>query len=117
MAHENVVMAVRKVDDKTAAVDIRGELTAFAEDELMSAYHQAVGDGAQAVVLNFSELDYMTSSGIGLLVTLFIRANREGTQLYAVGLNPHYQRIFALTRLNETIRVFETEEEAVRVRE
>ena len=79
----------------------------------MEAYYQAVQGVVRVVILNFSALDYMTSSGIGLLVTLFIRANRQGRQLYAVGLNSHYQRIFSLTKLNETIPVFATEEEVL----
>ena len=55
----------------------------------------------------------MNSSGVGLLVTLLIRANRNGQSLSAVGLNEHDRHIFELTRLNEAIRVFETEEDAL----
>lgn len=110
----NASMTYRKLNDQYAAIDIAGELTAFAENDLMEAYHLATAQGeVRGVILNFSQLEYMTSSGIGLLVTLFIRAGRQGRQLYAVGLNAHYQRIFALTRLNETIRVFDSEGEAL----
>lgn len=114
MNQQKAKITFRPVDGQLAAIDIQGEVTAFAEDELMQAYSQSVESGAKAVILNFSGLEYMTSSGIGLLVTLFIRANRQGKQLYAVGLNPHYTRIFELTKLNETIRVFGSEEDAAR---
>ncbi len=56
-------------------VDIQGDVTAGSEDRLMDAYTSA-GD-AKAIVLNFSDLAYMNSGGIGLLVTLLIRANRS----------------------------------------
>ena len=39
--------------------------------------------------------------GIGLLVTMLIRANRQEQTLSAFGLTEHYQQIFELTRLNE----------------
>ena len=65
------------------------------------------------MILNFQGLDYMNSSGIGLLVTLLIRAQRQKQRLMAAGLSEHYQQIFDLTRLNEAITIYPTVEEAV----
>ena len=73
-----------------AIVDIRGDVTAGSEAVLMSAYEET-GD-AKAVVLNFSDLEYMNSGGIGLLVTLLVRANRHSQRLLAYGLSDHYAR-------------------------
>jgi anti-sigma B factor antagonist len=94
-------------------MDIGGELTAFAEVVLMAAYNEGCGTGVRTIVLNFSQLDYMSSSGIGLLVTLLIRAQRQQQRLLACGLNEHYQQIFKLTRLNEAIAIYASEAEAL----
>jgi anti-sigma B factor antagonist len=106
-------MTVRKVNDTTGVIDIKGEINAFAESTLMDAYSQM--DGARTIVLNFTGLDYMNSSGIGLLVTLLIRANRQKQRLLAYGLTDHYRQIFELTRLNEAIRVYPAEADALAV--
>jgi anti-sigma B factor antagonist len=113
MTKANVQMNVRKVNNHTHVIDIHGEITAFAENILMDAYTQASTAGARQIILNFEGLDYMNSSGIGLLVTLLIRANRHSQRLIAVGLNEHYQQIFELTRLNEAIQIFEKEADAL----
>jgi anti-sigma B factor antagonist len=55
----------------------------------------------------------MNSSGIGLLVTLLIRANRQKQRLLAYGLSEHYRQIFELTRLNEAISIYNSEAEAL----
>ncbi len=55
----------------------------------------------------------MNSSGIGLLVTLLIRVQRHKQKLMAYGLNDHYKQIFDLTRLNEAISIYPSEEAAV----
>jgi len=55
----------------------------------------------------------MNSSGIGLLVTLLIRAQRQKQQLLAYGLNDHYRQIFDLTRLDEAIALYSSEAEAL----
>jgi anti-sigma B factor antagonist len=113
MIASKVTMKARAASRETAVIDISGEVNAFAEDELMAAYTEASTGGARTIVLNFTDVGYINSSGIGLLVTLLIRTNRNGHRLFAYGLGQHYKRIFELTRLNEAIRVFEDEETAL----
>ena len=50
----------------------------------------------------------MNSGGIGLLVTLLVRAQRAGQRLMAVGLSEHYRQILSLTRLDEAIEIHDT---------
>ena len=108
----NIQMRVRQ-ETGVGVIAIQGEMTGFAEEALMSAYNEA-GDGAcPVVVLDFSELEYMNSTGIGLLVTLLIRAQRQGQRLLACGLSEHYRQIFDLTRLNEAIGIYDSQAEAL----
>jgi anti-sigma B factor antagonist len=104
---------IRKINPSTSVIDIHGEVTGAAENALMDAYSQAAHDNPRTIVLNFGGLDYMNSSGIGLLVTLLIRVQRQKQRLLAYGLSDHYQQIFALTRLNEVIGIFQSEAEAL----
>jgi anti-sigma B factor antagonist len=108
-----VSMAVRKVDENSSIIDIGGEVNASAENALMDAYTQANGKDTRAIILNLSEMEYLNSSGIGLLVTLLIRANRQKQALLAYGLNEHYRQIFEITRLDEAIHIYPTEFEAL----
>jgi anti-sigma B factor antagonist len=114
MPQAQVTMDVRKVSDRVSVIDVKGELTAFAEGVLMEAYGQASDGRVRAIVLNFEGLDYMNSSGIGLLVTLLIRVNREKQRLLTFGLSEHYRNIFQITRLDDAIGIYDSEKEAVR---
>jgi anti-sigma B factor antagonist len=109
MPQSKVVMNVRKVSPTASIIDIQGEVSAFAEDTLMEASAEASTPTTRAIILNFSGLEYMNSSGIGLLVTLLIRVNRQKQHLMAFGLSDHYRRIFELTRLNEAIGIYDSE--------
>ena len=106
-------LEVRKPTPTTSVLDVQGDITADSEKVLMDAYNEASGNSTKAVVLNFSGLDYMNSGGIGLLVTLLVRANRAKQKLLAFGLTEHYRQIFELTRIDEAIEIFGTEDEAV----
>jgi anti-sigma B factor antagonist len=116
MPETSIKMDVRNASSTASIIDIHGDMTAAAEDILMQAYAEANTPTTRTIILNFSDLDYMNSSGIGLLVTLLIRVNRQKQQLRAYGLSEHYVHIFELTRLNEAIGICNTEEEAKRLK-
>jgi anti-anti-sigma factor len=113
MSVTDVSMDVRHPAEGVAVVDIVGEVTAASEPTLMAAYEKASAPGARAIVLNFSGLQYMNSGGIGMLVTLLVRANRNRQQLAAYGLSAHYRQIFELTRLDEAITIHADEPSAL----
>jgi anti-sigma B factor antagonist len=106
-------MDVRQADGRTTIIDVRGDVTAASESVLMSAYEEATRQGGRRLVLNFTGLEYMNSGGIGMLVTLLVRANRQHQQLAAFGLSDHYREIFELTRLDEAIAIYDNEQSAV----
>ncbi len=114
MTYANVTMTVRKPTDMASIIDIKGEVNSYAENALMDAFTKACAGGVRTVILNFNDLEYMNSSGIGLLVTMLIRAKRQNQKLLAYGLSEHYRQIFELTRLNEAISIYNTEEEALK---
>lgn len=113
MTEAVVSMTVRKITDTVAVIDIDGEVTATCESALMAAYEDAIAGGATTLVLNFTGLEYMNSSGIGMLVTLLVRANRQHQRLAAYGLTDHYRQIFELTRLDEAIVIHDDESSAL----
>jgi anti-sigma B factor antagonist len=113
MAEGSVTLDVREAAPGVSVLDIHGDVTPACEPDLMGAYAKAAAASPKAVVLNFTGLEYMNSGGIGLLVTLLVRANRAKQRLLAFGLTDHYTQIFELTRLNEAIVIHQNEADAV----
>jgi len=103
---------VRRTESGIGIIEVHGVLTNSAEERLMNAYLRALG-GQPAVVFDFTEMEYINSSGIGLLITILIRAKRQGQKMVAYGLKDHFKQIFQLTRLDEAMPVYETESEAL----
>jgi anti-sigma B factor antagonist len=113
MPQAQVTMTVRDAGESARVIDIDGEITAFCEGVMSDAYVQAAQPGVNTIILDFDGLDYMNSGGIGLLVTMLIRAQRNGQRLTAFGLSDHYRQIFSLTRLDEAISIFDSEADAL----
>ncbi len=102
-----------EVHGDVGIVRIAGDLTPASEEGLSAAWARASADGHRAVVLDFSEMEYMNSGGIGLLVQLLVRANRTKHGLAATGLGDHYRQIFQVTRLDEAITIHDDVSAAV----
>ena len=113
MSDPVLTMDVRHPSEGVAIIDINGEVTAACEPTLMKAYEEASAPDTKLLVLNFDGLDYMNSGGIGMLVTLLVRANRQHQKLAAYGLTDHYRQIFELTRLDEAISIHPDETSAL----
>ena len=113
MPESPTVFDVREVSDGTRVIDIKGDITAQSEDVLMDAFGRASTQGVSAIVLDFSALDYMNSGGIGLLVMLLVRAQRQHQRVLAFGLSEHYRQIFDLTRLDEAMGIHDSEAETL----
>ncbi|MGK2851695.1 MAG: STAS domain-containing protein [Candidatus Limnocylindrales bacterium] len=96
-----------------AILRIAGDVTSASEGDLMAGFNSAIDDGAAAVILDFAGMEYMNSGGIGLLVTLLVRAQRGGARLLATGLSEHYRQILSLTRIDEAIEIFDDETAAI----
>jgi anti-sigma B factor antagonist len=95
---------VRKTGD-AAVVDLKGDINAMAEKSLTDAYAEASRMGVHRVVLNFSEVGYINSTGIALIVGLLATARKEGRSFAAYGLSDHYREIFEITRLADFMAI------------
>lgn len=96
-----------------AIIDLYGEINAFAEDAMSAAYAEATGRDPSAILLNFSGVDYINSTGIALIVGLLAQARKAGRRLLTCGLSEHYLEIFQITRLADFMKIFPDESSAV----
>lgn len=104
---------VRRPQAGMVVIDVAGDVTADSEHALMRAFEEGSNGTTDVVAFDFGDLEYMNSGGIGLLVTLLVRANRQRRRLVAFGLDEHYRQIFELTRLDEAISLYDDERTAL----
>ena len=94
-------------------IDIKGDVTAFADAKITEAYTNATEAGAKLLVLNFHHSNYINSAGIAILIKLVTNCGRNGQKLAMSGLNEHFQKIFRMVGLSQYADIYETEEQAV----
>jgi anti-sigma B factor antagonist len=109
----NELEASVRSDDDMATIDLVGTIDSRAEGALETAYLQCDAHGARIVALDFTQVEYINSTGIALLVSLLGKARRDGRPVTAWGLTDHYREIFEITRLADFMEVV-TDEHAAR---
>lgn len=110
---EKILEAQVRHHPRIAIVDMQGEIDSFAEDTLNAAYAEAESRDANVILLNFTKVDYINSTGIALIVSLLARARKSKRRLLAYGLSDHYVEIFQITRLVDFMNVFPDEASAL----
>ena len=93
--------------EEDVRLQMRGDLDSRADETLTNAYRAVAARAPQRLTLDFGEVGYINSTGIALVVRLLADARRDGRSVRAVGLTPHYQEIFRITRLSDFMDIVE----------
>ncbi|HEU0027526.1 MAG TPA: STAS domain-containing protein [Ktedonobacterales bacterium] len=104
---------VRREQPRAVILDLHGEINGFAEEALNQAYAEAESVRPDTILLNFSDVDYINSTGIALIVGLLARARKQHIPLRACGLSDHYMEIFTITRLADFMGLYGDEASAL----
>lgn len=97
----------------TSIIDLEGEMDAFAGEALSAAYEEAISESPGTVVLNFSRVSYINSTGIALIVSLLARARKANHGLAVYGLSEYYRELFDITSLSDFMAIYPDESRAL----
>jgi anti-anti-sigma factor len=87
-----------------AVVRVAGELDLHTSPQLRDHVLGTLGEPPVRVALDLSEVDFMDSSSLGILVTLLKRVRERDGELVLVGVTGSPMKVLTLTGLD---RVFE----------
>jgi anti-anti-sigma factor len=102
-----------RIENDHAVIDLHGEINAQADEALNQAYAEVDHHNPDMIVLNFSDVDYINSTGIALIVGLLAQSRKTHRRLVVYGLSEHYVQIFQITRLSDFMDIFQDEASAL----
>ncbi|MEJ0055258.1 MAG: STAS domain-containing protein [Bacteroidota bacterium] len=80
---------------------------------LVEAVHEAVSHKVLTCIIDISELRYINSSGIGVLITILTKFRNKGGEVYLLNPSESVKKLLVITKLNAIFQVVKTEEEAL----
>ncbi len=103
-----------KAKGDTLVVQMRGELDHHAAGSLRTEIDARLAEAKiKNVLFNFHDVDFMDSSGFGMVLGRYKAVREKGGKVLACSLRPPVRRVFELSGLTTRIPVFGTEKEAL----
>jgi anti-sigma B factor antagonist len=94
-------------------IDLRGDINGAAGPAFDVAYAEASALEPGRVLLNFTDVAYINSTGIALIVAVLAKARAASREVVAFGLDDHYLEIFRITRLSDFMTLLADERAAL----
>lgn len=70
-------------------------------------------DGCLRLLLNFGDVDFLSSAALGKLITLDKKVKAKSGRLKLSNLRPELFEVFAITRLNKLFEIVDDERQAL----
>ncbi len=102
-----------EVDDRTSVITVSGDVHVSTAPEFSRLLTDAIGRGRVHLVLDLTQVDFIDSTGLSVLLNALRRVTRRGGQLMLVCSNPTVLRLFEITRLDTTFDIEATREDAL----
>jgi anti-sigma B factor antagonist len=88
---------------------IQGDLIGDAiGPKLVEIVSDAIVDGSRTFVIDLSGVRYISSSGIGLLITMLTKMRNVGGEVYLTEPSEHVKKLLIITKLNNIFTVFDS---------
>jgi anti-sigma B factor antagonist len=103
-----------RVDGTVTILDLKGKITLGDGDEaLKDKVNSLVQQGRTRILLNFADVPYIDSAGLGEIVRTYTTVSRQGGQLKLVNLTKRITDLLSITKLLTVFETFDSEPDAL----
>jgi len=88
-----------------------GDITSASKAAVLGTY-EGIPGSTKRILLDFSGVDYLNSSGIALIIQMMIAASKSSQTIQTFGLKPHFQKVFTMVGITKYTTLHPDEESA-----
>ncbi len=92
---------------------LTGDITLYDAGEIEERVNRIMAEGISRIVLDLSNVPYIDSMGIGVMITLKTRIKKMHGDLKLANTRENVKKVFIMTRLDKTFDFRNSTEEAV----
>jgi anti-sigma B factor antagonist len=105
-------ISIRKTDE-ASILDFSGNLDTNTSIDAEKIINSLIEDGADTILFNFIDLNFITSSGLRVLLSTAKKLRISGGKMKICGLNPTVQEVFDISGFGSILSLATNEEEAL----
>lgn len=99
--------------NSVAVLRFEGDISSTSKEAVIGAYQALPRETSKLVLLDFTKVDYINSSGIALVIQLLIEAANSGQKVSAFGLSPHFTKVFTMVGITKYADLFASQDAAL----
>ncbi len=93
-------------------VRIQGRLDAASSPQLEKQVNSIIDTGHFKIILNFEQVDYLSSAGMRLMLGVSKRLNKLEGKVIACNLNEEVMEVIKMAGFNQVLEMYPSEEES-----
>ncbi len=101
-------------DSNVCVLKVSGHLDGHTYPEFEEKLNEIVDGGCYSIVIDFDQLDYISSAGLGALLNIHTRAREHNGDVRISGLSRKTRRLFDLLGFSHVLSVYDAMDEAVK---
>ena len=90
-----------------------GDIASTSKEAVLGTYQGLPKQSTKLILLDFSKVEYINSSGIALVIQLMIEAAKAGQKVSAYGLSQHFTKVFTMVGITKYAGLFPGQQEAL----
>ncbi len=90
-----------------------GDIASTSKDAVLGTYQGLNKATAKVILLDFTKVDYINSSGIALVIQLLMEADKAAQKICAFGLSAHFTKVFTMVGITKYAGLFPGQSEAL----
>ncbi len=102
-----------KTTNEVKVLEFEGKLDTQTSPEAQDQLTQLIEGGAHKILVNFEKLEYISSSGLRVLLTAAKQLKTVDGELRVCGLNEIVKEVFDISGFTTILKVFGSESEAL----
>ncbi|MFN6946373.1 MAG: STAS domain-containing protein [Cytophagaceae bacterium] len=100
--------------DSTLFIHLKGDLIGESNGmELVDLVNDKINKAIVSCAIDLSEVRYMNSSGIGVLITLLTKFRNKGGEVVLINPSEQIKKLLIITKLNAIFIIVDSEQEAL----
>jgi anti-anti-sigma factor len=99
--------------DPVTALRFEGDIASTSKDAVLGSYQSLPKEKSRLVLLDFTKVDYINSSGIALVIQVLIEACTSGQKVNTFGLSPHFTKVFTMVGITKYAGIFPSQADAL----
>jgi anti-sigma B factor antagonist len=114
---EDLKVADYALDGRTQIIEVEGQVDLYSAPEFKERTARVIDAGTKCVLIDLTRVSFMDSTGLGVLVGALKRLRAARAELLLIVSDYDIERLFELTGLDGSFRVYRSRDEALEDRE